>query len=384
MSAGEFVAAELGQYLDSVRLIDHHVHGAFRSEVDRPEFEVFLNEGSPDLVPGWMTQFDSQVGFAIRRWCSPVLGLARHCPADQYWARRCALGVDEVTSRFLRAAGVSDWLIDTGLGADTLLDPAGMASFSGARVHQIVRLESLAEVLASEKVTGGRYPDLFRSRLATLAQDAVGVKTILAYRSGFDIDWTRPPDSEVCRAATRWIDSIGSARPRVTDPVLLRFGVHAAVDLGLPIQIHTGFGDRDLKLDKANPILITEFLRLPEVSRIPVLLLHSYPYHREAGYLAQAFGNVYFDVGLALNHVGVRSVEIAAESFEVAPFAKQLYSSDACGPPELHYLGAVLWRQALKTIIGRWVDDGDWSPADAIRVIEMVGRRNAERVYALG
>ena len=71
-----------------------------------------------------------------------------------------------------------------------------------------------------------------------------------------------------------------------------------------------------------------------------MLLLHCYPYHRQAGYLAQVFPHVYFDVGLAVNHTGLSSPAVVAESLELAPFAKILFSSDAYGPAELHYLGA--------------------------------------------
>jgi predicted TIM-barrel fold metal-dependent hydrolase len=124
-------------------------------------------------------------------------------------------------------------------------------------------------------------------------------------------------------------------------------------------------------------------LRRPEVAAVPIMLLHCYPYHREAGYLAQSFNNVYFDVGLALNHVGARATAIVAESLELAPFAKLLYSSDAWGPAELHYLGAHLWRHAITDIAGGWVSAGDWSAADAQRVITMIGRDNARRVYQL-
>jgi predicted TIM-barrel fold metal-dependent hydrolase len=93
---------------------------------------------------------------------------------------------------------------------------------------------------------------------------------------------------------------------------------------------------------------------------------------------------VYFDVGLGVNYVGAAAPTLVAESLELAPFAKQLYSSDAWGPPELHYLGAALWRRAISTVTGRWVDSGDWSAADARRVISMVARDNALRVYRLG
>jgi predicted TIM-barrel fold metal-dependent hydrolase len=153
--------------------------------------------------------------------------------------------------------------------------------------------------------------------------------------------------------------------------------------MGLPLQLHVGFGDRELDLDRANPLLLLDFLRSVEASKVPVLLLHCYPFEREAGYLAQAFDNVYLDVGLAVNHVGVRSRSLIARSFELAPFTKILYSSDAIGPAELHYLGARLWRNAITGVFGRWIDDDEWSEADARRVVELVARENARRVYGL-
>lgn len=379
-SDGRTADQSLAEQIASVPLVDHHVHGAFRGEVDRGAFEIAINEGCPDPIPGWMTQFDSSLGFAIRRWCAPVLDLPAHAPADDYWARRAELGVAEVTGRFLRAAGVSSWLLDTGHGTDSVLDPAEMAATSGSSSHEIVRLESIAESLGATGPRGRDYPDLFRARLADATVHAVGVKTVLAYRCGFNLDLSRPDDGEVRDRADRWL---GDGGGKLLDPVLLRFGLHAAVDLGLPLQIHTGFGDRDLDLHDVNPALLTDLLRDPRVGNLPVLLLHCYPYHREAGYLAQAFSNVYFDVGETINYVGVRSAAVVAETFELAPFAKQMYSSDAWGPPELHYLGSVLWRRAVTTTFSSWVAAGDWAASDAGRVVEMIAHQNARRVYGL-
>jgi predicted TIM-barrel fold metal-dependent hydrolase len=354
-----------------LQLVDHHVHGAFNVPVTRARFEESINEGSPDPIPGWMTQFDSQLGFAIRRWCAPLLGLPEHAPADDYWARRAELGEQEVAGRLLPAAGVSDWIVDTGYLGGDILDP-----------HEIVRLEALAQALAAKGVSGAEYADAFRDLLRAAAKTAAGVKTVVAYRSGFDIDWTPPAPAEVAASADRWIADAGPD-PRLTDPTLLRFGIHSAVDLGLPIQIHVGYGDRDLDLHRVNPMLLLGLLRRAEVAAVPITLLHCYPYHREAGYLAQSFSNVYFDVGLAVNYVGARATAVVAESLELAPFAKLLYSSDAWGPAELHYLGAHLWRHAITEIAGAWVSAGDWSAADALRVITMIGRDNARRLYQL-
>jgi hypothetical protein len=107
------------------------------------------------------------------------------------------------------------------------------------------------------------------------------------------------------------------------------------------------------------------------------MLLHCYPFQRHAGYLAQAFPHVYLDVGLAINHVGARSAAVVAESLELAPFHKVLYSSDAFGLAELHHLGALLFRRAFAAVAS------DWSAADATRVGELVGSGNARRVYRL-
>jgi hypothetical protein len=128
---------------------------------------------------------------------------------------------------------------------------------------------------------------------------------------------------------------------------------------------------------------MTGFLRLIHHRQVPVMLLHCYPYHRTAGYLAQVFPHVYLDVGLAVNYTGARSRAVVAESLELAPFGKLLFSSDAWGPAELHYLGAVLWRSAMATVLGEWVESGEWSGAEALRVAQMVGADNAKRVYRL-
>jgi predicted TIM-barrel fold metal-dependent hydrolase len=85
-----------------------------------------------------------------------------------------------------------------------------------------------------------------------------------------------------------------------------------------------------------------------------------------------------------VNYVGARAAAVVAESLELAPFHKTLYSSDAYGLPELHFLGALLFRRALDEVVGGWVDAGLWSAPDARRVALMIGAGNAERVYRLG
>ena len=76
------------------------------------------------------------------------------------------------------------------------------------------------------------------------------------------------------------------------------------MDLRLPVQFHVGYGDSDVDLDRCNPLLLTPLLRAIQPTGVPVMLLHNYPYQREAGYLAQVFPHVYVDAGLATHNVG--------------------------------------------------------------------------------
>jgi predicted TIM-barrel fold metal-dependent hydrolase len=371
----------LADHLRSVALIDHQVHGVFTAPMDRADFEASINEGSTDPVPAFMSQFDSPLGLSIRRWCAPLLGLDALASAEDYWARRAELGPDELARLMLPAAGVARWIVDTGFKGDLITVPERLTELSGVPSSEILRLERLAEDLLESGTSPDDFPDAFRSalRVAADSPDVVGTKTISAYRTGFDIDWSLPSDADVVAEAR---ELAGRAHPlRLDSSVLIAFAVHEAAAHGLPIQVHVGFGDRDLDLHRTDPMLLLPLLRA--MTPVPVLLLHCYPFHRQAGYLAQAFDNVNFDVGLAINYLGVRSTGLVAEALETAPFAKQLYSSDAFGPPELHVLGSVLWRRAMGRVLGGWVRAGDCTVQDAIRIVDMIAAHNAERVYPL-
>ncbi|BBZ52487.1 amidohydrolase family protein [Mycobacterium heidelbergense] len=367
-------SSALARHIDDVALIDQHVHGCWVAAGDKRRFENALNEGNTEPLADFDSGFDSQLGFALRTHCSPLLGLPKHVDPQRYWERRSQLGEAELARLFLPAAKVSDWLVDTGIGAETTDVPA-LADLSGNRTHEVVRLEQVAEQAAR---MSGDYASAFEEILWRRAATAVGTKSILAYRGGFAGDLTEPPASQVAEAASRWRDGGGT---RLRDRVLLRFGLHQALRLGKPLQFHVGFGDRDCDLYQANPLLLLDFLR--QSADTPIVLLHCYPYEREAGYLAQAFNNVYLDGGLSVNHLGARAPAFIARLLETAPFHKILYSSDGFGPAELHFLGATLWRRGIHRVLAEFVANGDWSENDAVRVVDLIAHGNAARIYRI-
>ncbi|MCX5267555.1 amidohydrolase family protein [Streptomyces sp. NBC_00199] len=365
--------------LAELRLVDHHCHGVVTDPLDRPGFEALLTEG--DLWPGFST-FDTPVGVAVRRHCAPLLDLDPHAPADAYLARRTALGPQEVNRRFLRACRTGVFCVDTGFAPHRVTTPAELATAAAPAVAlEVVRLEAVAEAVAARGVDADGYADAFRAAAldAIRRPGVVGVKSVAAYRTGFDLDPARPTDADVTRAARRWAACGG----RLADPVLMRHLLWTAVDLGLPLQLHTGFGDNDIRLHRVDPTHLTDWLHLI-AGTIPVLLLHCWPYQRQAAYLAAVFEQVYLDVGLTLHHVGpVRARAVLEEALEITPFRKLLYSSDAYGVSEFYWLGALAFRRGLGDLLQDRVDAGELSLPDALRLARRAGADNARRVYRL-
>ncbi|WP_399892696.1 amidohydrolase family protein [Streptomyces sp. BBFR51] len=371
-------AGPVHERLGALHLVDHHCHGATTDDLDREGFESLLTEGGS--WPG-VSPFDSPVGLAVRRHCAPLLDLPRHAPPDLYLARRAELGAAEVNRRFLRAAGTGVFCVDTGYAPHRVTAPAELAEAAGATAYEVVRLEAVAEAVAA----GGVEPDAYAAAFRAAAWEAVrragvvAVKSVAAYRTGFDLDPSRPSTGEVTEAARHWLARGG----RLEDPVLMRHLLWTAVDLGRPLQLHTGFGDSDIRMHRVDPTHLTDWLHLT-AGTIPVLLLHCWPYQRQAAYLSAVFERVYLDVGLTLHHVGpARAGAILAEALEITPFRKLLYSSDAYGVAEFHHLGALAFRQGLAGLLQERLDADELALPDALRLARWAGRDNARRVYRL-
>jgi uncharacterized protein len=372
---------ELLPWVAEQALVDHHCHGVLYRDADQATLESMLTEG--ESWPGGSV-FDSQAGLTFLRLCPPVLGLAPHTGLGDYVARRAELGATEVNKRFLAAAGMSALCVDTGYVPEPITSPAELGGLAGATAHEIVRLERVAEDVVAAGVGAAGFADAVRSALETRTASAVGVKSIAAYRTGLDLQAERPSDFDVTAAAGRWLTSTRDSPPRLADETLQRFLVWCGVDLRLPVQFHVGYGDSDVDLHRCNPLLLTPLLRAIKPSGVPVMLLHNYPYHREAGYLAQVFPHVYVDAGLATHNLGARAPALLAEALELAPFGKFLYSSDAFGLPELYYLGAALFRSALSGLLRAGLEQDLYTERTAIRLTRMLSADNAKRAYQLG
>jgi predicted TIM-barrel fold metal-dependent hydrolase len=368
--------------LDGVGLVDHHCHGVARDPFERRGFEAMLTEAdAPGPLHGSL--FDTQIGLGIRAVAAPLLDLPRFAAPDDYLARRTELGPAEVARRMLSGTGITDFLVDTGYLPDLLTSPAELAAYNGATAHEIVRLETTAESVLTASGPAG-FPDAVRAELRRRAATAIAFKSIAAYRIGLDLDPERPADHEVTAAVAAWARAVdGGAPVRLVDRTVIRFLIWTAVDIGLPLQFHVGYGDSDVDLDRCDPLLLTPFLRATAARQVPVMLLHNYPFHRSAGYLAQVFDHVFVDVGLAMHNVGSRADVLLAELLELAPFGSVLFSSDACALAEIYAVSTSLFRSALGSFLEDGIARGFWPTAEADRIAVMICSGNARRAYGL-
>jgi predicted TIM-barrel fold metal-dependent hydrolase len=142
-------------------------------------------------------------------------------------------------------------------------------------------------------------------------------------------------------------------------------------------------GDDDADLRLAHPLHLRSLLRDNRFQDVPFILLHCYPYVREAGYLANLYANVSVDLSLGVPLTAAGSSARFAEALELAPSSKVLFATDAHSIPELFYLGALHGRQALAGCL-EWMVDKEYLTWDeAETTAHQILWQNAETVYGL-
>jgi predicted TIM-barrel fold metal-dependent hydrolase len=315
--------------LTSIGLVDHHAHGIL-SEHPRTldEFRgLFSESADPRQWPHVATavSYRRAIGeLAASLGCEPN--------EEAVFERRLAEDPEEYASALLQRTGTELLLVDDGF------PPAGegsdwrrMGELAGCRSLRVLRIESRQR--PEEEVRRAR------------GRGFAALKTIAAYRGGLRIDDSHP----------LW--RVLEANEETGDP--------------LPVQVHCGFGDADLLLPLADPGWLKPVLE--RFGETAFVLLHCYPFVREAGWLAHVYPNVFFDLSLTIPHVA-RPAEAVREALELAPVSKLLYASDAARAPELYLLAARRWREALTEVLPELDDD----PAQAAR---MILRENALALY---
>ncbi len=368
------------------RLLDHHAHGVSPAELDFKQFQAAFSE-SYLPPPEGTSEFHKPLGLVIRRFCAPMLDLQPFASGESYVERRLELGAAEVNRRFLRAGGFERLLIDTGFKSSTILNVEQMSEVAAVPANEVVRIEAVAEDVARSGVGAKGFHNALKERLLERSRNAIALKTIVAYRTTFIVDQTAPTEAEIVEGAGQWFREIeATGKVRLTNPFVERATLWAAGDIcrerHFPLQVHSGLGD-DVTLHACDPSHFTDFIRSMQDWKVPITLLHNYPYIQQAGWLSEIFQNVYIDTGVVQNYTGPSSARIIRESLECAKFSKILFSSDAMTLSELYYLGSVLFRLGLRKALDEWLADGFITHRDADEIIEGIAYGNARRIYNL-
>jgi Amidohydrolase len=219
---------------------------------------------------------------------------------------RVAAGFDKFTDQCFRASGIECILMDDLFSSkDKVAIPYNWHDrLTRSKTKRIVRVETLAEQVATEMTVAdfSKFIRLYLQELVRAARDpeVVGFKSVICYRTGLDVTVTLKQrldsNSEYFIEYIEKANKSGSFRlsSKPLNDVVANIACQISGEYGKPIQFHTGLGDNDIRLAKANPALMQNLIEAYPKSKI-VLLHSSYPYTREAGYLATVYENVYLD-----------------------------------------------------------------------------------------
>jgi uncharacterized protein len=373
--------------LSQIPLADNHCHGIYQTQTpaDVISWRGLFTESSD---PRMRSKHVSTTLFYRRLLHEMAMFFDCEPTEDAILTARQQLDEHDLIRSFLRAANFDVLFMDKGYPPqDLLLSDATVSDLANCRVAPMLRVELLMQRLIAENTTLSAVVDALRAALYDVrGQGYVALKSIVAYRTGLDIcTWMTSDVEEAFAAARREVQEKGSLRlaHKPLLDTLLHVTFEEAARQELPIQFHTGYGDADADMLLANPLHLRAVLEQREYRAMPVVLLHeSYPYTQQGAYLATIYENVYFDLSYGIPFLGYHQMlEFTRAAFSVAPYSKLLYSSDAVGVPEIHWVSALDGRRILGQVLGECIASGDLNRAGAEQAGIAVLHDNAIQLY---
>ncbi|XP_070021195.1 protein fluG isoform X3 [Nicotiana sylvestris] len=376
--------AELKTAVESVELVDAHAHNIVALDSTFPFLNCF-SEASGDAL----SDVPHTINFKRSlKEIAQLYGSSLSLHAVQESRQR--FGLESSSAICFKAAKISVLLIDDGIELDKKLDIKWHESFVPT-VGRILRVEHVAEKIlekGSNRTTWtlGSFMEIFTEELKSVADKVLAFKSIVAYRSGLAIN-TEVTEKEAEEGLS---DVLSAGNPiRISNKSFIDYiFVHAlkvAQSYDLPMQIHTGFGDKDLDLRLVNPLHLRNLLEDKRFLKSRLVLLHaSYPFSKEASYLASVYPQVYLDFGLAIPKLSFHGmISSVKELLELAPMNKVMFSTDGIAFAETFYLGAKKAREVVFSVLRDACVDGDLSIPEAIATAKDIFAENAKQFYKL-
>lgn len=248
----------------------------------------------------------------------------------------------------------------------------------------VVRIENVCNRLLKDNLPFEDVLAAFARQLEEKAKryGAVAIKSVIGYYTGLAVG--KVTAAEAQGAYGRFLADRGDAAAEKTwRDFMLWQGRLVCLDLGLPLHIHTGWGDTPYcDLRRMNPVLLYDFL-LDEAGRqVPTVLLHAgFPYSREIAILASHLPQVYVDLSEMLPYAGRAAESILPQLMDIAPFTKIIYGSDGGGIAEPVWFGAVYARRVLARTLENCIAEGHFDEEYALQVARWILCENTLAVH---
>lgn len=409
---------ELKHLIDTIPVIDNHAHNILRPhQLASHDFLIITTEATGEALE------DAPKSLAHLR-AQRQLKKLYDLPASSSWSeikeKRLKLVSEDADALHKKCfEGTQTLLIDDGLD-----DGAGVElyrwhdKFTLSKCKRIVRIESVAASIMSNLHQQGKIPigvavaDEEACSLAWVTfitefedailralsdDDVVGFKSVVCYRTGLDIAVGR--DIEVsedglrsfrrhylpeCIARNFRVEAKGVNDALVISTSKLIEASNRQKGLAKPLQFHTGLGDNDISLIDSNPALLQPLIKA--FPTVPIVLLHSsYPYTREAGYLAAVYKNVFLDIGEVFPMISREGQQVVLrQALEVTPTSKILWSTDGHYFPETFYLANLQGREAMEIVMCEYVSKEDLTIEQAEAAVKEIFFQNSNKLYGLG
>lgn len=279
-------------------------------------------------------------------------------------------------------AGLTGMVVDEALHPDQPSRPASdYQNAAGRPVWKMARLDPLIDQLVGDGASAEEILERVQRYMAEAAAGgAVAFKTVLAYRTGLAVQ----PDADLAGAQRSLAEDVPvRRRGKALRDLVFRSALGTAVELGLPVQVHTGFGDSEIRLAESDPLLLTEVLRTPEGAAATVVLIHgSFPWHEQAAYLASVRPNLWVELSLSNLFAPLHTADRLLRILDLAPRGRVLLGTDGHELPETQWFACRVLIDAW-TQVARWLTDAGARTTWVEETRDTLFEANAREVYAL-
>jgi hypothetical protein len=383
--------------LADVLVVDNHVH----------PWRASTRHLSADELAGCVA-FSDEVVHSVRREFLPLeelapslrlfretnLGatylrgeLARFLSVDDDWetvaaARNALAEVDyrAWTARLFADARIDTLLVDEG-GSQPRITLDELGEIAPVRLRRVARSDNFIRDLLPDEDSWTRFFQRYDEALdAAVADGAIAFKSVIAYRTGLDV---QPASEDEARRSFEASRTDVESTQKVFRDFLLCHTMDVARERGLWLHIHAAVGDPDIVYQRANPALLYPLLHSPRFRANKVVLVHGgWPWVGEAAAMVAILPNVYLDVseGTIFGMPNMRKRIL--EAVEACPYTKILYGADG-SLPEALWIVAKRYKAVLGRVLEDLLAEGFCSRREAFEIGRCILSDNAVRLYDL-